>query len=120
MISTKVLSAAITETRTQLHTLSPTARLGWLTKALDELGFDSRCLAGARKLTESERDLTRRQHVRQARAQQALRALVDKPDGSLDEATAAYDAESAWLDVQPGQECPPAVGWSGWSGRLAG
>ena len=47
----KALAAAITETRTQIRAQSPSARLLWLSKALEELGLDSRCLAWAWKLT---------------------------------------------------------------------
>ena len=71
-----MLSAAIAETRTQVRALSPAARLGWLSKALEKLALDSRCLASAWKLTETERDLARRQLRAQQARQQALNASV--------------------------------------------
>jgi hypothetical protein len=64
------LRDAITESRTQIQGMSPEARLGWLGQALTQLGMDTKCLSAARKLAETERQLSRHQHERQTLAMQ--------------------------------------------------
>jgi hypothetical protein len=84
MISTRYWAAAITETRTQFHTLSPTARPA---KALEGLHLDTGFLDSARALAARASDLQRRAREMQQKAgqnrQEALMAVVADPQAQL-------------------------------------
>jgi hypothetical protein len=108
------LREAITGSRTQIQSMSPASRLGWLGQALTELGLDTKRLAGARRLAETEQQLNRRLYERQAlavqRRQDALKTLADSPDGSFDGPVAQFAAEAPWLDREPDKQHPIAAG----------
>jgi hypothetical protein len=115
------LNRAVQTSLTQLRNVGPTGRLGWLRQALTELGIPTDSLTRAQDAADVAANMSRRIYGRQAEAarrrQEALAKLADNPDDdALDAAVTAYMAASAWLDVAPGQQQPPAVEL----GRIAG
>ena len=109
-----VLNRAIQTSATQLKSLGPSGRLGWLRKALTELGLSTESLTAAQKAADVAVDMRRRAHERQMEAgrrrQDAFAKLAGNPGGSLDAAVAAWAAEAPWLDVAAGHDQPPALG----------
>ena len=63
-----VLNRAIQTTATQLKNLGPSGRLGWLRKALTELGLSTESLTAAQKAADVAVDMRRRAHERQMEA----------------------------------------------------
>lgn len=106
-------------TRQTPSTLSPTARLGWLAKALADLGLDTGFLSGAHHLAARAQSMQRvifEAHQRaQAERAEAVGRLAAYPKPSLDEAAAVAVRVSAWLD-QSGQA--PAVAMCREAARL--
>ena len=108
-----VLNRAIQTSATQLKNLGPSGRLGWLRKALTELGLSTGSLTAAQKAADVAAKMRRRVHERQGEAtrrrRDAFAMLAGNPEGSLDAAVAAWAAEALWLDVAAGHDQPPAL-----------